>query len=119
MMNIKLLDRFCGQNYIRDYFNIPLRKGGYLYASDGHIAIRVVDNPTVVAGKGGADINRVVDRVEKMLADTYQPVGIRLAEIDTAQMLVPQSPACNNLTTPAPRAGAAWTPGRTDGNCPC
>lgn len=95
MNTTELLSRFCGKNDIREYLNIPLRQGGYLYATNGHIAVRVADEPGVVAFDGGTAILKVADGIEKMLAATYQPVGYTLAETDAAQVLA-GAPPCGN-----------------------
>ncbi|WP_275100118.1 hypothetical protein [Sedimenticola hydrogenitrophicus] len=97
MNTTELLSRFCGKNDIREYLNTPLRKGGYLYASNGHIAVRVVDEPAVeafavIALDGGTAIDKVVSGIEQMLADTYQPDAHRLADTNAAQMLAAAEP---------------------------
>jgi hypothetical protein len=95
MNTTELLSRFCGKNDIREYLNTPIRKGGYLYATNGHIAVRVADEPVVEAIAPGTPIDQMIDntvgkvvaKMEKMLADTHQPVGYLLADTDAVQML--------------------------------
>lgn len=95
MNTTELLSRFCGKNDIREYLNVPMRRDGFLYATNGHIAVRVVDEPGVVAFDGNTAILKVADGIEKMLAATYQPNGHVLAETDAAQVLAGALP-CGN-----------------------
>lgn len=41
--------KFCATNDPRDYLLKPMRHEGYLYATNGHIAVRIADDPAIDA----------------------------------------------------------------------
>lgn len=44
-----MLRKFCAVNDIRLYLLNPIRRDGYLYATNGHIAVCIPDNPEINA----------------------------------------------------------------------
>lgn len=44
MLTIDEIQKFCSINDIRTYLNKPIRQGGFIYATNGFIAVRVVDD---------------------------------------------------------------------------
>lgn len=46
---MSVISKFCGHNELRTWMNEPNRAGGYLYATNGHVAIRMPDDPSIDA----------------------------------------------------------------------
>lgn len=44
------ITKFCAPSDIRHYLHKPMRHDGYIYATNGHIAVRIVDDPSIDAG---------------------------------------------------------------------
>jgi len=43
------ITKFCTTNDPRSYMHKPMRHDGYLYATNGHIAVRIADDPAIEA----------------------------------------------------------------------
>lgn len=43
------ITKFCATNDPRSYMHKPMRHDGYLYATTGHIAVRIADDPAIEA----------------------------------------------------------------------
>ena len=44
------ITKFCATADPRAYLHKPMRHDGYLYATNGHIAVRIADDPAIDAG---------------------------------------------------------------------
>lgn len=51
MNKTEILKLFCAVDDDREYLNKPIRRSGYLYASNGHIGIRVPDDAEIDANE--------------------------------------------------------------------
>lgn len=57
MIDQATLQKFCANEDIRQYLEKPFRKNGYLYASNGHICIRIPDDSNIQAIEAPSQID--------------------------------------------------------------
>lgn len=62
------ITKFCTTNDPRPYMHKPMRHDGYLYATNGHIAVRIEDDPAIEAEPMPANLQNSV--LQKMATDT-------------------------------------------------
>ena len=62
------ITKFCAPGDIRHYLHKPMRHEGFLYATNGHIAVRVADDPAIEAEPMPANLQNSV--LQKMATDT-------------------------------------------------
>ena len=62
------ITKFCATNDLRHYLHKPMRHDGYLYATTGHIAVRIEDDPAIEAEPMPANLQNSV--LQKMATDT-------------------------------------------------
>ena len=62
------ITKFCAPGDIRYYLHKPMRHEGYLYATTGHIAVRIEDDPAIEAEPMPANLQNGV--LQKMATDT-------------------------------------------------
>ncbi len=62
------ITKFCAPGDIRHYVHKPMRHEGYLYATTGHIAVRIEDDPAIEAEPMPANLQNGV--LLKMATDT-------------------------------------------------
>lgn len=72
------ITKFCATNDPRSYMHKPMRHDGYLYATNGHIAVRIADDPAIEAGPMPQNLQNGI--LQKMAYDTeeraWQPVPV-------------------------------------------
>lgn len=70
------ITKFCATNDPRHYLHKPMRHDGFLYATTGHIAVRIEDDPAIEAEPMPASLQNSV--LQKMATDdtdrTWRPV---------------------------------------------
>ena len=64
------ITKFCAPGDIRHYLHRPMRHEGYLYATTGHIAVRIEDDPAIEAEPMPANLQNGV--LQKMATDTTE-----------------------------------------------
>ena len=64
------ITKFCAPGDIRSYLHRPMRHEGYLYATTGHIAVRIEDDPAIEAEPMPANLQNSV--LQKMATDTTE-----------------------------------------------
>lgn len=64
------ITRFCAPGDIRHYLHKPMRHEGYLYATTGHIAVRIEDDPAIEAEPMPANLQNGV--LQNMATDTTE-----------------------------------------------
>lgn len=70
------ITKFCAPGDIRHYLHRPMRHDGYLYATDGHIAVRIADDPAIEAGPMPQNLqNGILQKMADYTEDRkWQPV---------------------------------------------
>lgn len=72
------ITKFCATTDPRAYMHKPMRHDGYLYATTGHIAVRIADDPAIEAGPMPQNLQNGI--LQKMAYDTeeraWQPVPV-------------------------------------------
>ena len=72
------ITKFCATTDPRHYLHKPMRHEGYLYAANGHIAVRIADDPAIEAGPMPQNLQNGI--LQKMADDTeeraWQPVPV-------------------------------------------
>lgn len=63
------ITNFCAPGDIRSYMHKPMRHDGYLYATNGHIAVRIEDDPAIEAEPMPANLQNVL---QNMSTDTTE-----------------------------------------------
>lgn len=75
------ITRFCATDSYRPWMNSPLRRDGFLYATNGHIAVRMQDDGAVYAGEHD-DGKVVIALFAKCEALEYTWVAVPKVEAD-------------------------------------
>ena len=70
------ITKFCATNDPRSYMHKPMRHDGYLYATNGHIAVRIADDPAIEAGPMPQNLqNGILQKMADYTEDRkWQPV---------------------------------------------
>lgn len=72
------ITKFCATDDPRAYLHKPMRHDGYLFATNGHIAVRIADDPAIEAGPMPQHLQKGI--LQEMAADTeertWQPVPV-------------------------------------------
>ena len=97
------ITKFCATADPRAYLHKPMRHDGYLYATNGHIAVRIADDPAIDAGPMPQSLQNSI--LQKMAEDTeertWQPVpvfdkaNLRDCSYCNGTGRVKMCPACN------------------------
>lgn len=64
------ITKFCAPGDIRHYVHKPMRHEGYLYATTGHIAVRIEDDPAIEAEPMPANLLDVIR--DQVKADEHE-----------------------------------------------
>lgn len=75
------ITRFCAINGYRGWMNKPFRVGGFLYATNGHVAVRMPDDASVDVGAGD-ESGKVVALFGKCEQAAYTWVAVPKVEGD-------------------------------------
>lgn len=78
-MNQEQLQRFCAPE--GDYRGIdkPIRRNGYIFATNGHLLVRVTDNPDIECATSHAELPTLESIAQEVSALTqYKPLQIQL-----------------------------------------
>jgi hypothetical protein len=92
------LDKFCEKDGVRYYLEKPFRLGGYIYATNGHLAVRIPDD-----GREAAEAYKSVSGIGKIFADAIARDGEQFTVPNIALPDGPDEekcPACNGLGEP-------------------
>ena len=72
------ITKFCATNDPRHYLHKPMRHDGFLYATNGHVAVRIADDPAIEGGPMPQHLQNGI--LQKMVDDTedraWQPVPV-------------------------------------------
>ena len=72
------ITKFCTTNDPRHYLHKPMRHDGFLYATNGHVAVRIADDPAIEGGPMPQNLQNGI--LQKMVDDTedrtWQPVPV-------------------------------------------
>jgi len=70
------ITKFCGPGDIRHYLHKPMRHDGYIYATNGHIAVRIVDDPSIDANPIDEKLSRTLPAMldEDAVERAWRPV---------------------------------------------
>lgn len=84
------ITKFCATIDPRSYMHKPMRHDGYLYATTGHIAVRIADDPAIEAGPMPQNLqNGILQKMADYTEDrTWQPVQMGRAAINQDSKLM-------------------------------
>lgn len=75
------ITKFCASGDIRHYLNKPMRYDGYIYATNGHIAVRIADDPSIEADPISEQLSK---KLPAMLdEDAADRTWHKVPEVDT------------------------------------
>jgi len=83
--------KFCGHHDPRSYLRKPMRHDGHLYATNGHIAVRIADDPDIEADPMPHNMQNGV--LQKMATDTTERTWFPVPKIDKAT--IPRCQLCD------------------------
>lgn len=66
------ITKFCAPNDGRHYLHKPMRHEGFLYATTGHIAVRIADDPAIDAEPMPQNLQNSI--LQKMATDTEERI---------------------------------------------
>ena len=78
------ITKFCATADPRHYLHKPMRHDGYLYATSGHIAVRIADDPAIEAGPMPQNLQNSI--LLKMEYDTEERTWRPVPVIDKANL---------------------------------
>lgn len=84
------ITKFCATKDPRHYLHKPMRHDGFLYATNGHVAVRIEDDPAIDAGPMP---ERLQDSLPKLLSDNEERTWRPFPQIDPSSLRA--CPFCN------------------------
>lgn len=77
------ITKFCATTDPRHYLHKPMRHDGFLYATNGHVAVRIEDDRTIDAGPMPENLQATIP---KLLSDNEERTWRHIPQIDHSSL---------------------------------